>query len=123
MRRTVPGVWSVLARSMTVVAVCVGVAATASAKPLSQSSPLTGTWTSGPTKMVFVRDTDAKLWVYQDCHQRLGCGWYDFRYTDNPANMTDRAVPVVIQTSAGWETHVFYATGTEAVGNRKIVHA
>jgi hypothetical protein len=39
------------------------VTAVAHGKPLHQSTPLNGTWTAGPTKILTARDVDGALWV------------------------------------------------------------
>jgi NedA-like, galactose-binding domain len=106
-------------RCLAIFAGCIGLTAPAAAKPLSTSSSITGIWTAGPAKMAFVRDTDGQLYVFDETPSYPN--WYGLTFAATPANISDRAVPVVVNTPTGWQTHVFFPTGTGA--DRKIVHA
>jgi hypothetical protein len=109
-RRTAMGV------GVRALAVVVGLALSGSvnAVPLRTNTSLTGTWTSGPTRILLATATDQGLWAWEEPTSGSG-HWSYLGVFAAISDETVRAVPVVVQTAAGnWETHVFFPQQTDS---------
>jgi hypothetical protein len=82
----------------------------ASARPLRADLALDGTWTAGPTRLLLAFDTSQNLYSWEES-STSGGAWVSLGVSLYSSDNMPRAVPVVVETSAGnWETHVFVTT-------------